>query len=48
MQRVDSKAEDCSLHYLRTKDGQEVDFAVIKDQEVEAMIEVKLSRANIE
>jgi predicted AAA+ superfamily ATPase len=45
--RVDSKAEDCSLHYLRTKDGQEVDFAVIKDQEVEVMIEVKHSEQRL-
>lgn len=45
--RVDSQAEDCSLHYLRTKDGQEVDFAVTKDKKIEAMIEVKLSEQNL-
>ena len=41
--RADNRAEDCALHYLRTKDGLEVDFAVIKDGEVEVMIEVTLS-----
>lgn len=41
--RIDSKAEECSLHYLRTKDGQEVDFAIIKDKTPEIIIEAKLS-----
>ncbi len=41
--RVDSKAEECALHYLRTKDGQEVDFAVVNQNALETMIEVKLS-----
>ena len=45
--RVDNKAEECSLHYLRTKDGQEVDFAVVKDKEIEVMIEVKLSEQSL-
>lgn len=39
--RRDSMAERCSLHYLRTKDGVEVDFAVIKDDQVEEILEVK-------
>lgn len=41
--KTDYHAEEYSLHYLRTKDGQEVDFALIKNDEVESMIEVKLS-----
>lgn len=41
--RVDSNADDCALHYLRTKDGQEVDFAIVKDKSIETMIEAKLS-----
>jgi predicted AAA+ superfamily ATPase len=45
--RVDSKAEECSLHYLRTKDGYEVDFAVIKDKAVEVIIEAKLSEQTL-
>lgn len=45
--RVDSKAEECSLHYLRTKDGKEVDFAVINKTNVEVIIEVKLSDQTI-
>ena len=45
--RVDNKAEDCSLHYFRTKDGQEVDFAIANNNEIETMIEVKLSDQTI-
>lgn len=41
--RVDNQAEECGLHYLRTKDSHEVDFAITKDGTVEVMIEVKLS-----
>lgn len=40
---IDAKADDYSLHYLRTKDGLEVDFALVKQDKVETMIEVKLS-----
>lgn len=41
--RVDYKAEDCALHYLRTKDGKEVNFAIVKDDSIESMVEVKLA-----
>ncbi|MBP9694133.1 MAG: ATP-binding protein [Alphaproteobacteria bacterium] len=41
--REDYLGEDCKLHYLRTKDGHEVDFAFVKNQELETMIEVKVS-----
>lgn len=41
--KVDYLAEDYALHYLRTKDGQEVDFALVKDQVIEQIIEVKYS-----
>jgi len=44
--RADYKAQECDLYYLRTKDGREVDFAVILNHEVEQMIEVKSSDAN--
>jgi uncharacterized protein len=39
--RQDCLGEDLSLKYLRTKDGREVDFAVVRDGEVERLIEVK-------
>lgn len=39
--RTDYKAENCTLHYLRTKEGKEVDFAIVKDNEIEQIIEVK-------
>ena len=45
--RVDNLAEECALHYLRTKDGKEVDFVIIKDHEIETMIEVKISDQQI-
>jgi len=41
--RADYHAEECKLHYIRTKDGMEVDFAIILNDEVETLIEVKLS-----
>ena len=45
--RMDYQAQECYLHYLRTKEGKEVDFAIVRDETVETMIEVKLSDAKI-
>lgn len=45
--RIDNNAEDCSLHYLRTKDGLEVDFALVKNQTIETMLEVKVSEKGL-
>ncbi len=39
----DATGGDVSLHYLRTRDGREVDFAVSKNGELETILEVKLS-----
>ena len=39
----DYLAEELSLHYLRTKEGHEVDFVLTHDGDVQQMIEVKLS-----
>lgn len=39
--KIDYQAENYALHYLRTKDGQEVDFALVKDDKIEQIIEVK-------
>tara|TARA_B110000908_G_C9827165_1_gene259738 strand:+ start:27 stop:389 length:363 start_codon:yes stop_codon:yes gene_type:complete len=39
--KIDNLAQEYALHYLRTKDGLEVDFAVIKDNVIEQIIEVK-------
>ncbi|MDR3625177.1 MAG: ATP-binding protein [Chlamydiales bacterium] len=41
--KIDYLAESYSLQYLQTKDKHEVDFALIKDKEVEKIIEVKQS-----
>ncbi len=41
--KVDVEAEEYDLHYLRTKEGEEVDFALVKKDMIESMIETKLS-----
>jgi uncharacterized protein len=43
---VDYLAENYSLHYLQTKEKKEVDFALVKDKEIEKIIEVKVSDHN--
>jgi predicted AAA+ superfamily ATPase len=39
----DTKGADISLHYIRTKEGKEVDFALAQKGELAQFIEVKLS-----
>ncbi len=46
--RMDYLGENIALHYLRTKDGQEVDFALVNDDCVEKIIEVKNSNKEID
>lgn len=41
--KYDYQAEDYQLHYLRTKDGEEVDFALTKNEAIQQLIEVKFS-----
>ncbi|MCP4600006.1 MAG: ATP-binding protein [Proteobacteria bacterium] len=41
--RTDSTGQRFELHYLRTKDGREVDFAITREQHLQKLIEVKLS-----
>ena len=43
----DYLAEDNSLHYLRTKEGKEIDFAISQGKKVQAIIEVKNSDTDI-
>lgn len=45
--RIDNKAEECSLNYLKTKDGKEIDFIITNPQEIEKGIEVKVSDTNL-
>ncbi len=45
--KVDYLAENYQLQYLRTKDGLEVDFVLVKDDIIEQMIEVKTSADQI-
>ena len=37
----------CELRYLRDKEGREVDFVILKDGEIEELVEVKYSDENI-
>jgi len=39
----DYEAQRYQLHYLRTKDGTEVDFAIVNDGKIERIIETKLT-----
>ena len=41
--KVDYHAENMALHYLRDKEGHEVDFAIAKDECIQQLIEVKIS-----
>lgn len=43
--QVDLEGKPASLHYIRTKDGAEVDFCLLQDNTPELMIEVKRSDA---
>lgn len=45
--KVDIEAEDYSLQYLRTKDGEEVDFTLVKDGNVETIVEAKFSDSSL-
>lgn len=45
--KIDYLAENYTLHYLQTKERKEVDFALVKDQKVEKIIEVKLTNHTI-
>lgn len=45
--KIDLLAEEYHLHYLRTKEGQEIDFALILNDQIIQMIEVKLSNSEI-
>ncbi len=45
--RIDYEAENVSLHYLQTKDKQEVDFALVKDKTAQKIIEAKHADASI-
>lgn len=39
--KVDYEAQDYSLRYLHTKEGHEADFALVRNQKIEQIIEVK-------
>jgi hypothetical protein len=39
----DTMGEDIDLHYIRTKDGREIDFALSRQGKVEQLIEIKLT-----
>ena len=41
--KIDYLGEEYALHYIRTKDKEEVDFAIIKDKKIQLLIEAKNS-----
>lgn len=43
----DAKGENIKLHYLRTKDNKEVDFAISRNGELAQLIEVKLTENKV-
>jgi predicted AAA+ superfamily ATPase len=43
----DSKGEEVSLHYLRTRDGQEADFAIAENGTISNIVEVKLADTSL-
>ncbi len=43
----DSNGESYNLQYLRTKDGKEVDFAIVNNNEISKIIEVKHRKSEI-
>jgi uncharacterized protein len=45
--KIDYKAENYALHYLHTKERQEVDFVLVQEKTIEKMIEVKYADASI-
>lgn len=47
LSKIDYLAEEYSLNYLRTKNNQEVDFAIVNDKKIEKIIEVKMSDHNL-
>ena len=40
---TDLRGQSCALHYLRTNDGKEVDFCLVRDSQPELLIETKRS-----
>ncbi len=42
----DLEGEECSLHFLRTKDGAEIDFGIAINKKIKWLIEVKLQDSN--
>lgn len=45
--KYDILAEEYNLHYLRTKDGEEIDFALVLNDQIVQLIEVKLTNSEI-
>lgn len=46
--KIDYDAEKYRLHYLRTREGQEIDFALTRDDKVIQLVETKLSDTDID
>ena len=47
-QLIDQEGEEVKIHYMRTKEGKEVDFAFARNGQIERMIEVKYKDTHID
>lgn len=47
-ERRDYQGQQVALHYLRTKEGKEVDFCIVHDQVIEYLLEAKHAKTNID
>jgi hypothetical protein len=43
----DRDGHTCSLHYVRDKEGHEVDFVIVKNGEVVELVEAKVGDADV-
>jgi len=45
---IDQRGEEVKIHYLRTKEGKEVDFAFARNGMITRVLEVKVSDTNVD
>lgn len=43
----DTQGEETALHYIRDKEKREVDFVVLRDEKIDALLEIKLAEDNL-
>lgn len=45
--KIDYHAENYALHYLRDKEGREVDFVIVKDHAIQQLVEIKMTNEDV-